>query len=167
VTDYHAQTARPRHAPGASPFDLAKEPKALEQILDAIDRRLAASPDTPLLAERRATLLRALGRLDEACSAYASLASDQSASRVYRILSERPVEWTDRVGPVPFVRVENFLTSAEQARLWSVVADPDASFFAGSVKGTRASPTTSTCAKPKSCGAQTRFVNGSCPGHWP
>jgi len=130
-----AQTTQPLHAPGASRLDLAVEPAALEQLLDAIDRRIALAPDAPLLAERRANLLRALGRLEEARNAYARVAVGDPASRVHRILSERTVDWTDRAGPVPFVRIENFLRPDEQARLWEVVADPTASFFAGSVKG--------------------------------
>ncbi|RYD67819.1 MAG: hypothetical protein EOP58_02195, partial [Sphingomonadales bacterium] len=135
VRHFSAQTTQPLHAPGASRLDLAVEPTALEQLLDAIDRRIAFAPGAPLLAERRANLLRALGRLEEARNAYARVAAGDPASRVHRILSERTVDWTDRAGPVPFVRIENFLRPDEQARLWEVVADPAASFFAGSVKG--------------------------------
>lgn len=137
VNPSSAPTTQPSHPPGASRRDLAIEPIALEQLLAAIDRRIALAPDAPLLAERRANLLRALGRLEEARDAYARLPAGEPVSRVRQILSEQPLDWTDRAGPVPFVRIENFLQPEERARLWETVSDPAASFFAGSVKGDR------------------------------
>lgn len=111
------------------------EPGAIRQLLHGIDAMLTRAPDDPALLRRRADLLRASGDFSEARDAYARLTGCPESERARRILAGEAVNWDDRCGASPFVRIEQFLPAEQQAWLWATVGDPATEFFAGAVKG--------------------------------
>lgn len=101
---------------------------ALQQLLTALDRRLAKTPTDHGGRLHRANLLRAMGDLAAARAAYAELAArdraDATIDRPLAILSGERVSWSDPRGPVPFVRIHDFLNAERLERVWRVVNDP-------------------------------------------
>jgi Rps23 Pro-64 3,4-dihydroxylase Tpa1-like proline 4-hydroxylase len=103
----------------------ATDPAFLAKCLELVDFRLKTAALDRQLAMIRAQLLRGLGDLDGALDAYAALAGDPAADRNLAILSGASLPLDDGLGPVPFVRRENFLDARQQQDLWDAVAAAD------------------------------------------
>lgn len=89
-----------------------------------MEQRLAAAPDRDL-SRLRAQLLRGLGDLEGARRGYAALAGDAEAERNLAILSGAALPPDDRTGPVPYVRIENFLGEDRREELRKTVRDAE------------------------------------------
>ncbi|HVZ52162.1 MAG TPA: 2OG-Fe(II) oxygenase [Pseudolabrys sp.] len=119
------------------------DPKTLRHWLATVEDRLKKSPSDRELCLRYANLLRALGELTRARVAFAALPTlptpDLVRERALAILSGEILDWTDAAGPVPFVRLNDFLSEERQAQLWDIVSrSPD--FRAARVSNDAAAP---------------------------
>lgn len=118
----------PTEPPSAANALLLKriaDPQTLRHWLADVEDRLKHTPSDRRLELQRGNLLRALGDLSAARAAFAAISAsplpDPARDRPLAILSGERFDWADRFGPVPFVRLNAFLSSDQQIRLWDVV----------------------------------------------
>lgn len=124
-------TGRPEKASLAFPDETLVERLAQPAVLTAwlaqIENAPAARAQDPALARRRAGLLRALGRLEDAARAYAELKTAEG-DRLAALLTGTATGPAEEAGPTRFVRLKGVLSAAEQQRLWDRVGADDARF---------------------------------------
>ncbi|MFD1627832.1 2OG-Fe(II) oxygenase [Azospirillum griseum] len=124
-------TGRPEKASLAFPDETLVERLAQPAVLTAWLAQIENAPPTraqdPTLARRRAGLLRALGRLEDAARAYAELKTVEG-DRLAALLTGTATGTAEETGPTRFVRLKGVLSAAEQQRLWNRVEADDARF---------------------------------------
>ncbi|WP_298324096.1 2OG-Fe(II) oxygenase [Asticcacaulis sp.] len=124
-------TGHPEKPSLASPDETLVERLAQPAVLTAWLAQIENVPPTraqdPTLTRRRAGLLRALGRLEDAARTYAELKTVEG-DRLAALLTGMATGPAEEAGPTRFVRLKGVLSAAEQQRLWEHVEADDARF---------------------------------------
>lgn len=105
------------------------QPEALQRWLAQAEAALERHPEDTRLLLRRAGLLRGLGRLEEANTAYAESARRVAdADAIAAILAGTAQGPAIEAGPTRFVRLEGALAENEIASIWQAAKEPGAMF---------------------------------------
>lgn len=123
-----------KNPPDTQPYEVKTQGKAavlrrpdtLRGFLAAADARLAAAPQDATALWARAQMLRGLGELAAAADAYDAYAAvqpeDLRPRALARLMRGDPNGVVLSDGPVPFLRVDDFLSPADLAGLWERMA---------------------------------------------
>lgn len=99
-----------------------RRPDTLRRFLDAAEARLAADPRNAAALWARAQILRGLGDLAAAAAAYDACAAarpeDPRAPALARLMRGDPDGVVSSDGPVPFLRIDGFLSLPDHDALW-------------------------------------------------